>query len=59
MLPKVSGPAENHVRLSTPNAELGEKDPDQWWNTFEVNVRGVYNIVRYVYIMMSLQRIGS
>ncbi|KAH9071549.1 NAD-P-binding protein [Lactarius deliciosus] len=27
-------------------AELGDKDPDQWWNTFEVNVRGVYNTVR-------------
>ncbi|KAH9042845.1 NAD-P-binding protein [Lactarius hengduanensis] len=26
--------------------KLGDKDPDQWWNTFEVNVRGVYNTVR-------------
>ncbi|KAI9447682.1 NAD-P-binding protein [Lactarius indigo] len=28
------------------NQKLGDKDPDQWWNTFEVNVRGVYNTVR-------------
>ncbi|KAH9173309.1 NAD-P-binding protein [Lactarius sanguifluus] len=26
--------------------KLGDKDPDRWWNTFEVNVRGVYNTVR-------------
>ncbi|KAI0265846.1 NAD-P-binding protein [Gloeopeniophorella convolvens] len=25
---------------------MGTSDPDRWWNTFEVNVRGVYNIVR-------------
>ncbi|KAI0265855.1 NAD-P-binding protein [Gloeopeniophorella convolvens] len=24
----------------------GDKDPERWWNTFEVNVRGVFNIVR-------------
>ncbi|KAH9002473.1 NAD-P-binding protein [Lactarius hatsudake] len=28
--------------------KLGDKDPDRWWNTFEVNVRGVYNTVRFV-----------
>ncbi|KAH9013958.1 NAD-P-binding protein [Lactarius hengduanensis] len=26
--------------------KMGDRDPDQWWNTFEVNVRGVYNTVR-------------
>ncbi|KAH9079197.1 NAD-P-binding protein [Lactarius deliciosus] len=26
--------------------KMGDKGPDQWWNIFEVNVRGVYNIVR-------------
>ncbi|KAI0275402.1 NAD-P-binding protein [Gloeopeniophorella convolvens] len=25
---------------------IGDKDPDLWWNTFEVNVRGVFNYVR-------------
>jgi NAD(P)-dependent dehydrogenase (short-subunit alcohol dehydrogenase family) len=24
-----------------------KKDPNAWWNTFEVNVRGVFNVVRY------------
>ncbi|KAH9062282.1 NAD-P-binding protein [Lactarius vividus] len=36
----------NAGALSNVNQKLGDKDPDQWWNTFEVNVRGVYNIVR-------------
>ncbi|KAI0319886.1 NAD-P-binding protein [Amylostereum chailletii] len=27
---------------------LGEKDPKQWWHTFEVNVLGVFNFVRRV-----------
>ena len=31
---------------TTVNTELGDKDPERWWNTFEVNVRGVYNVVR-------------
>jgi NAD(P)-dependent dehydrogenase (short-subunit alcohol dehydrogenase family) len=26
---------------------LNKKDPNAWWNTFEVNVRGVFNVVRY------------
>lgn len=25
---------------------IAEKDPDEWWNTWEVNVRGVFNFVR-------------
>ncbi|KAI0275424.1 NAD-P-binding protein [Gloeopeniophorella convolvens] len=25
---------------------LGDKDPELWWKTFEVNVRGVFNYVR-------------
>ncbi len=41
-----------------PNAELGDKDPERWWNTFEVNVRGVYNTVRYVVTILSLSRQG-
>lgn len=28
---------------------LGDKDPVAWWDTFEVNVRGVFNFVRYAY----------
>jgi len=31
----------------TPIAQkLHQKDPDAWWNTFEVNVRGVFNFFR-------------
>lgn len=26
-----------------------EYDPDNWWKTVEVNVRGVYNVAQYVY----------
>jgi len=26
---------------------LNKKDPNAWWNTFEVNIRGVFNFVRY------------
>ncbi|KAH8996428.1 NAD-P-binding protein [Lactarius hatsudake] len=36
----------NAGALSDCTQKLGDKDPDQWWNTFEVNVRGVYNAVR-------------
>ncbi|KAI9467354.1 NAD-P-binding protein [Lactarius psammicola] len=32
--------------LNNMNQKLADKDPDRWWNTFEVNIRGVYNIVR-------------
>lgn len=61
MRPKVSGLVEKYIHIDdiTPIAELGEKDPDHWWNTFEVNVRGVYNTVRYVFVILSLPRIGA
>ncbi|KAH9001474.1 NAD-P-binding protein [Lactarius akahatsu] len=36
----------NAGALSDFNQKLGDKVPDQWWNTFEVNVRGVYNTAR-------------
>ncbi|KAH9173308.1 hypothetical protein EDB89DRAFT_2228772 [Lactarius sanguifluus] len=36
----------NAGALSNFNQKLGFKDPDRWWNTFEVNVRGVYDTVR-------------
>ncbi|KAI9444544.1 NAD-P-binding protein [Lactarius indigo] len=36
----------NAGALSNVNQKLGDKDPERWWNTFEVNVRGVYNTVR-------------
>jgi hypothetical protein len=26
---------------------LHEKDPDGWWNTFEVNIRGIHNTLRW------------
>ncbi|KAH9004928.1 NAD-P-binding protein, partial [Lactarius hatsudake] len=37
----------NAGALSNFNQKMGDKVPDQWWNTFEVNVRGVYNTVRF------------
>ncbi|KAI0265847.1 NAD-P-binding protein [Gloeopeniophorella convolvens] len=33
-----------------------EKDPDAWWNTFEVNVRGVFNFVRNSASIKPLQK---
>jgi NAD(P)-dependent dehydrogenase (short-subunit alcohol dehydrogenase family) len=36
----------NAGAFSNVNQRLGDKDPERWWNTFEVNVRGVYNAVR-------------
>ncbi|KAI9447672.1 NAD-P-binding protein [Lactarius indigo] len=36
----------NAGALGNANQKLGDKDPDRWWNTFEVNVRGVFNTVR-------------
>ncbi|KAH9989510.1 hypothetical protein BJV77DRAFT_681007 [Russula vinacea] len=33
------------ITLFTPL--LNKKDPNAWWNTFEVNIRGVFNSVRY------------
>ncbi len=55
---KVRKLVKKHTGLSAnfPNAELGDKDPDLWWNTFEVNVRGVYNAVRFVLAILSLPR---
>ncbi|KAH9032948.1 hypothetical protein EDB84DRAFT_1561824 [Lactarius hengduanensis] len=38
--------AHPRVRANYATAELGDKDPGRWWNTFEVNVRGVYDTVR-------------
>ncbi|KAH9002474.1 NAD-P-binding protein [Lactarius hatsudake] len=34
--------AHRRVRANFATAQLGDKDPGRWWNTFEVNVRGVY-----------------
>jgi len=36
----------NAGAISAFDKPLAEKDADQWWNTFEVNVRGVYNYLR-------------
>ncbi|KAH8987559.1 hypothetical protein EDB86DRAFT_3082119 [Lactarius hatsudake] len=35
------------------NQKLGDKDPERWWNTFEVNIRGIFNVVRYVLTAVS------
>ncbi|KAH9042873.1 NAD-P-binding protein [Lactarius hengduanensis] len=36
--------------------KLDSKDPDLWWNTFEVNIRGTFNTVRFVFSVLSLSR---
>jgi len=36
----------NAGAVSNVTQRLGDKDPERWWNTFEVNIRGVYNAVR-------------
>jgi NAD(P)-dependent dehydrogenase (short-subunit alcohol dehydrogenase family) len=28
-------------------AKIGESDPESWWRTWEVNVRGVYHLIRF------------
>jgi len=55
----VRGAAERfgHIDTVVPNAGavtpltqlLADKDADAFWNTFEVNIKGVYNIIRSVY----------
>ena len=34
---------------------LYKKDANAWWNTFEVNIRGVFNIVRYPILVIPIQ----
>jgi len=36
----------NAAVLSAFDKPLAAKDANEWWNTFEVNVRGVYNYIR-------------
>ncbi|KAH9030653.1 NAD-P-binding protein [Lactarius pseudohatsudake] len=47
----------NAAALTTFNQKMGDKGPDQWWNTFEVNVRGVYNTVRAS--LLALEKTGG
>ncbi|WP_280548574.1 MULTISPECIES: SDR family oxidoreductase [unclassified Halomonas] len=28
-------------------AKIGESDPESWWHTWEVNVRGAYHVIRF------------
>ena len=30
-----------------PWAKIGESNPESWWHTWEVNVRGVYHVIRF------------
>ena len=30
-----------------PWAKIGESDPKSWWHTWEVNIRGVYHVIRF------------
>ncbi|KAI0258584.1 NAD-P-binding protein [Gloeopeniophorella convolvens] len=36
----------NAGAMSNLNQLLGDKDPESWWTTFEVNIRGLFNIAR-------------
>jgi len=30
-----------------PWAKIGESDPESWWHTWEVNMRGAYHVIRF------------
>jgi len=30
-----------------PWAKIGESNPESWWHTWEVNIRGVYHVIRF------------
>jgi len=34
-------------RMRAADRVISQTDPDDWWNTIEVNLRGVFNFVRY------------
>ena len=34
---------------------LYKKDPNSWWNTFEVNIRGVFNVARYSLLVIPIR----
>lgn len=44
-----------------PWVRLAETDPDGWWRTFEVNVRGAYHVARYAipHLAQSAKRHGA
>lgn len=44
-----------------PWTKIGESDPDGWWKSFEVNVRGVYHVIRFTlpYLIESAKRHGA
>jgi NAD(P)-dependent dehydrogenase (short-subunit alcohol dehydrogenase family) len=39
-------------------AKIGESDPESWWRTWEVNMRGVYHVIRFSipYLIESAKR---
>jgi hypothetical protein len=38
--------------LTNPHVQLAfvSKDPTGWWEVLEVNIRGVYNFIQWVYL---------
>lgn len=42
-------------------AKIGESDPESWWRTWEVNVRGVYHLIRFSvpHLIESARRWGA
>jgi NAD(P)-dependent dehydrogenase (short-subunit alcohol dehydrogenase family) len=49
----------NNSGIAGPTAPLWESSPDEWWETLEVNLRGVYLCSRAVLPSMLRQRSGS
>jgi NAD(P)-dependent dehydrogenase (short-subunit alcohol dehydrogenase family) len=39
--------ADANAGFLGPWVKIGESDPQGWWHTWEVNVRGAYHVVRY------------
>lgn len=42
-------------------AKIGESDPESWWRTWEVNMRGVYHVIRFSmsYLIESAKRCAT
>ncbi len=39
--------ADANAGFLSPWVRIGESDPDNWWQNWEVNVRGAYHVIRY------------
>lgn len=39
--------ADANAGILRPFAKFGDSDPDGWWQSWEVNIRGTYNVARF------------